>query len=84
MSKDQTNPVKMVDCGQSAKSLSEVSIRQCGDQVTEGRFEPPQFDATNQTSRELIDVYCKKEQHSVDINTEPISIVDPNLTQRNF
>lgn len=48
------------DQGASAKSITEKSVRDCGDQISLGRFDPQQFDANIQTDNELLINFMKK------------------------
>ncbi len=58
--------------GISAKPISEVSVREQADQVTEGRFEPRQVDTQVNTDRKLLDDYLKKATAECSTNTTPI------------
>ena len=62
--------------GVSAKPLSEGSVREQGDQVTEGRFEPIMIDTHVNTDRKLLDSYLKKETKEQNFNTEPVMFND--------
>ena len=41
-------------------------------QISEGRFEPQLFDANNQTDRELIENYMRKEVAEEECATDPV------------
>lgn len=58
--------------GVSAKPMSEVSVREQADQVTEGRFEPKQVDTQVNTDRKLLDEYLKKPTAESSAMTTPI------------
>ena len=58
--------------GVSARPLSEASVREQGDQITEGRFEPQLVDTQVNTERKLLDDYFKKPTVDSGVNTAPI------------
>lgn len=59
----------------SARSQTQLSLRDVNDQVTDGRFEPLQFNAQIQTDRELIVNFLKKETAQTDMCTDPIKFM---------
>ena len=65
----------------SAKPLSEPSVREQGDQITEGRFEPATVDTGIGTGQELIDQYVYKQKTDMGTITSPIIIGEkkPNM-----
>ena len=56
----------------SAKPMSEVSVREQGDQVSEGRFDPRIQDAQVETGRELLDEYLHRPSRDCGTGTEPV------------
>ena len=60
--------------GVSAKPISEISVREQADQVTEGRFDPKQVDTQVGTDMKLLEDYMKKPTVDSGTNTTPIII----------
>ena len=58
----------------SAKPISELSVREQGDQITEGRFEPNKIDTCIGTGSELMNRYMHKEKEDFGTMTSPIII----------
>lgn len=56
----------------SAKPMSEVSVREQGDQITEGRFEPDKVDTGIGTGQELIEKFLYKPKADTGMMTSPI------------
>ena len=56
----------------SAKPMSEASVRDQGDQITEGRFEPDMVNTGIGTGTDLIDQYVYKEKAEMCTMTSPI------------
>lgn len=61
----------------SAKPISEASVREQGDQITEGRFEPVMVDTQMNTDRKFLDDYLKKPSKEMNVGTDPIIIGTP-------
>lgn len=61
----------------SARPLSEASVREQGDQITEGRFEPAMVDTQVNTDRRFFDEYLKKPSKEMNVGTDPIIIGTP-------
>jgi hypothetical protein len=55
----------------------QASIRSKDQQVTEGRFQAPHFDANVQTDKELVIKYVAVEKAEQAIVTTPVNIVPP-------
>ena len=68
--------------GVSARPISDLSVREQGDQVTDGRFEPTMVDMPGQTDANLLDDYLKKPMNDSAVNTMPIIFGDakPKMT----
>lgn len=68
-------PPRRVDMALSARSQTQISVRDMNDMVTEGRFAPAQFNAEIQTDRELIVNFLRRETAGTDMCTEPIKFL---------
>lgn len=52
-------------------------MREQGDQITEGRFEPMMVDNQVNTDRKFLDDYLKKPSKEVNVGTDPVIIGTP-------
>ena len=63
--------------GVSAKPMSQRSVREQCDQVTEGRFEPHMINQGLNTDSKMLEEFFKKSMHDADVNTAPVIFGEP-------
>ena len=74
---------RFVASGTSAMSLTQKSFRERNEQVSQGRFRPIVWDATNQTEKKLVQEYLRKSAHSARIGTDPVEF-EPETERAHF
>ena len=57
--------------------MSQRSVREQADQVTEGRFEPQMMNQGLNTDSKLLEAYFAKSMHDADVNTGPVIFGEP-------
>lgn len=71
--------IEIASVAVSAMPEYQNEVRSCGNQVSEGRFDPRRFESAIQTERYLLDLYLAKNTTTGEIQTDPIdfAIISP-------